>query len=82
MSERLERITGVAADISGLEDETVAYEEQIGRAVSADPEVEELVSRIENEQRERHSNDEIDVPSGDSLAIEFQRFLKQQDRDK
>ena len=54
LSERLERITGVAADISGLEDETVAYEEQIGRAVSADPEVEELVQRIENEQRERH----------------------------
>lgn len=82
LSECLERITGVAADISGLEDETVTYEEQIGRAVSADPEVEELVNRIENEQRERHSNDGIDVPSGDSLAMEFQRFLKQQDRDK
>ena len=38
----------VAADIiSGLEDETMNYEEQIGRAVAADPEVEELVERIE-----------------------------------
>ncbi len=78
LSERLERITGVAADISGLEDETVAYEEQIGRAVAADPEVEELVQRIETEQRER-GHGEVDVPSGDAIAMEFQRFLKNRD---
>ncbi|MBK5111140.1 MAG: PAC2 family protein [Thermoleophilia bacterium] len=80
LSERLEKITGVAADISGLEDETAAYEEQIGKAVSADPEVEELVNRIETEQRSRNEP-EAEVPSGDALAIEFQRFLKQRDSD-
>lgn len=78
LSERLERITGVAADITGLEDETASYEEQIGRAVSADPEVEELVNRIESEQQSRNTHD-IDVPSGEALALEFQRFLKQRD---
>jgi proteasome assembly chaperone (PAC2) family protein len=78
LSERLEGITGVAADLSGLEDETASYEEQIGRAVSADPEVEELVSRIETEQRRRGDGD-TNVPSGDALALEFQRFLKQRD---
>ncbi len=80
LTERLERITGVAADISGLEDETASYEEQIGRAVAADPEVESLVSRIEDEQRGRNDDDEDpEVPSGDALAIEFQRFLKNRD---
>lgn len=77
LSERLEKITGVSADLSGLSEETAAYEEQIGRAVSADPEVEELVSRIENEQRKRGEG-EPDVPSGEALALEFQRFLKNQ----
>ena len=77
LSERLEKITGVAADTSGLSEETAAYEEQIGRAVSADPEVEELVSRIENEQRKR-GEEEPEVPSGEVLAMEFQRFLKNQ----
>lgn len=75
LSERLEKITGVSADTSGLSEETAAYEEQIGRAVSADPEVEELVSRIENEQRKR-GEEQPEVPSGEALAMEFQRFLK------
>lgn len=76
LSRRLERITGVAADTSGLEYETTSYEEQIGKAVAADPEVEELVRRIENEQRD--GGEEPEVPSGDDLALEFQRFLRQQ----
>lgn len=80
LSEKLESITRVAADISGLEDETMSYEEQIGRAVAADPEVEELVERIETEQRNRRGP-ELDVPSGDALAMEFQRFLKNRDTD-
>ena len=67
-------------EISGLEDETMSYEEQIGRAVAADPEVEELVERIENDQRSRRGPD-VDVPSGDALAMEFQRFLKDRDSD-
>ena len=63
-----------------LEDETASYEEQIGRAVAADPEVESLVSRIEDEQRGRNEgDDDPEVPSGDALAIEFQRFLKNRD---
>jgi proteasome assembly chaperone (PAC2) family protein len=78
LSERLEKITDVAADLSGLAEETAAYEEQIARAVSADPEVEELVSRIETDQRKR-GEEEPEVPTGEALALEFQRFLKNQD---
>ena len=47
---RLERMTGIAVEASELEEETTDYEEQIGRAVAANPEIEELVERIEAEQ--------------------------------
>ncbi len=80
LSEKLESITRVAADLTRLEDEVISYDDQIGRAVAADPEVEELVERIESEQRTRRGPD-VDVPSGDALAMEFQRFLQQRDSD-
>ena len=47
---RLEGMTGIAVEASELEEETTDYEEQIGRAVAANPEIEELVERIEAEQ--------------------------------
>lgn len=75
---RLEGLTGVAVDATELEEEATSYEEQIGRAIAANPEIEELVQRIENEQNEQLEGDE-DLPSADSLARDFQRFLRQQD---
>ena len=49
---RLEGLTGIAVEAAELEEETADYEEQIGRAVAANPEIEELVQRIEAEQVE------------------------------
>jgi proteasome assembly chaperone (PAC2) family protein len=74
---RLEGLTGIAVDATELEEETASYEEQIGRAVAANPEISELVERIEAEQAEQ-LGDDPDVPSADSIANEFQRFLRQQ----
>ena len=76
----LEQVTGVAADTSELEREVIEYDEQIDRAVAADSDVEELVSRIEEQQRSRVEAS-LDVPSGDAIAREFQRFLRQRDSD-
>ena len=73
---RLEGLTGIAVEASELEEETTDYEEQIGRAVAANPEIEELVSRIEAEQADLLS-EEGELPSADTLAREFQRFLRQ-----
>jgi len=73
---RLEGLTGIAVEASELEEETTDYEEQIGRAVAANPEIEELVERIEAEQVDMLA-DEPDLPSADSIAREFQRFLRQ-----
>jgi proteasome assembly chaperone (PAC2) family protein len=74
---RLEGLTGIAVEASDLEEETTDYEEQIGRAVAANPEIEELVSRIEAEQVDLLSAEGEELPSADTLAREFQRFLRQ-----
>ena len=74
---RLEGLTGIAVEARELEEEADSYEEQIGRAVAANPEIAELVERIEAEQVEQLSDGE-DLPSADSIAREFQRFLRQQ----
>jgi proteasome assembly chaperone (PAC2) family protein len=73
---RLEGLVGVAVEASGLEEETESYESQVSRAVAANPEIEELVQRLEEEQAERLDVDE-DVPSGESLARDFERYLRQ-----
>ena len=74
---RLEGMTGLAVEASDLEEETTDYEEQIGRAVAANPEIEELVERIEAEQVDMLADEADELPSADSIAREFQRFLRQ-----
>jgi Uncharacterized protein (ATP-grasp superfamily) len=79
---RLEGLTGIAVDASELEEETTDYEEQVGRAVAANPEIEELVTRIEEQQAEQLTEDGTDLPSADAIASEFQRFLRQRGGDQ
>jgi proteasome assembly chaperone (PAC2) family protein len=78
--QRLDDFTGLEVDTSELEDAIERYERQVNRAVSANPEIEELVQRLEEEQ---DTNPELteDVPSGDAIARDFQRFLRQQGSD-
>jgi proteasome assembly chaperone (PAC2) family protein len=78
---RLEGLVGVAVEASGLEEEAESYESQVSRAVSANPEIEELVQRLEQEQSERLDILEDDVPSGEALARDFERYLRQQGND-
>jgi proteasome assembly chaperone (PAC2) family protein len=73
---RLEGLVGVAVEASGLEEESDSYESQVSRAVAANPEIEELVQRLEAEQRESLDVEE-DLPSGESLARDFERYLRQ-----
>jgi proteasome assembly chaperone (PAC2) family protein len=74
---RLEGLTGIAIEAVDLEEEATSYEEQISRAVAANPEIEELVEKIETEQTEQFELPE-DVPSAESIARDFQQFLRQQ----
>ncbi len=79
---RLEGLTGVVIEASELEDAMGRFEEQVNRAVSANPEIEELVARLEAEQDDEETRiGPGDVPSGDTIARDFQRFLRQRTDD-
>jgi predicted ATP-grasp superfamily ATP-dependent carboligase len=73
---RLESLVGVAVEASGLEEEADTYDSQVSRAVAANPEIEELVQRLEEEQADRIELED-DLPSGEALAQDFERFLRQ-----
>jgi predicted ATP-grasp superfamily ATP-dependent carboligase len=75
---RLEILVGVSVDATELEEATVEYERQVGLAVQADPEVQAFVERLEASAEEIEGPvDQSDLPSGDALARDFQRFLRQ-----
>jgi len=75
---RVERLIGVSVDVSELETAAADYERQVGLAVQSDPDIRAFVERLE---QAAESDEETiapgDVPSGDTLAREFQRFLRQ-----
>jgi proteasome assembly chaperone (PAC2) family protein len=77
---RLEGLTGVAVEASELEDATERFDEQVDRAVSANPEIEKLVRGLEASQAEElEAGGEV---SADDIAREFQHFLRQRGTDK
>src|SRR6202171_1830708 len=75
---RIEGLVGVSVDVSELESAAADYERQVGLAVQSDPDIQAFVERLEQaaESEESELMPE-DVPSGDMLAREFQRFLRQ-----
>jgi proteasome assembly chaperone (PAC2) family protein len=74
---RLEGLVGVAVEASELEQEAGSFEGQVSNAVAANPEIAEMVRKLEEQQSEQLEVD-VDVPSGESLAREFERYLRQQ----
>ncbi|MDE3070402.1 MAG: PAC2 family protein [Acidobacteriota bacterium] len=75
---KLEGLVGVSVDASDLEGAASDYERQVGLAVQSDPDVQAFVERLEQaveSEEEPLSADEL--PSGDIIAREFQRFLRQ-----
>jgi proteasome assembly chaperone (PAC2) family protein len=75
---KLESLVGVSVDAGELERSAADYERQVSLAVQSDPDVQAFVERLERAAAEEE--DEIaarDLPSGDVLAREFQRFLRQ-----
>jgi proteasome assembly chaperone (PAC2) family protein len=80
---RLETLVGVTVDASSLEEAAVDYERQVSRAVEMDPEVQAFVERLEKAaDEEEGAPDPSQLPSGDVLAREFQRFLRQRGGDR
>lgn len=73
---KFEGLVGVAVDATELEGDAARYERQVSKAVEQDPDVQAFVERLEQAAAEEEPGPE-EVPSGDVLAREFQRFLRQ-----
>jgi predicted ATP-grasp superfamily ATP-dependent carboligase len=79
---KLEGLVGVSVDASELESAAGDYERQVNLAVQSDPDVQAFVERLEAAAEDDEAElRPSDMPSGDTLAREFQRFLKQRGRD-
>jgi proteasome assembly chaperone (PAC2) family protein len=73
----LEGVTGVAVDAGALEDAAGEHERQVAAALERDPAARELVERLEQAADQEAPLDPGGLPSGDALAIELERFLRQ-----
>jgi predicted ATP-grasp superfamily ATP-dependent carboligase len=78
---RVEALIGVSVDVSELESAAVDYERQVGLAVQSDPDIQAFVERLEQATEGDEEVTPEDVPSGDAIAREFQRFLRQRGRE-
>jgi hypothetical protein len=67
----LSRHLGIEIPLAELEDEADAQRARLDAAVAADDDVRELLERMEQ-------NDDAELPSGDDLAAEIERFLRDQ----
>jgi len=74
---RVEGLIGVSVDVSELESAAADYERQVGLAVQSDPDIQAFVERLEQAAESDEESTDETVPSGDMLAREFQRFLRQ-----
>ncbi|MGH2914898.1 MAG: PAC2 family protein [Solirubrobacteraceae bacterium] len=73
---KLEGLVGVAVEASELESAAVDYERQVNLAVQSDPDVQAFVERLEQSAEPDDSAPDA-LPSGDTIARDLQRFLRQ-----
>ncbi|MDQ6605033.1 MAG: PAC2 family protein [Actinomycetota bacterium] len=74
---KLEGLVGVAVDATELETAAADYDRQVNVAVQSDPEVQAFVERLEQAAGTEPNENEGPLPSGDSIARDLQRFLRQ-----
>jgi predicted ATP-grasp superfamily ATP-dependent carboligase len=79
LCERLGDLIGVEVDVEELEEAAQAYEEQVSEAVASDDETASYVEELE--RRSDSIEESTDLPSGDALAAELTRFLRERDEE-
>jgi proteasome assembly chaperone (PAC2) family protein len=77
-------LIGVGADVGELARATLDYEEQVAQIVATDDDVQAYVRLLEERIDERALEEiaEADLPSGESLAQDIERFLRERGDDK
>jgi hypothetical protein len=75
--EALERLTGVAVDTGGLATAAADARARLDELVAANPEHTQMVRQLETVYDDQSAN--LTIPSGDELAAEVERFLRNQE---
>jgi proteasome assembly chaperone (PAC2) family protein len=73
---RLGDLLGAEIDTAELDTAAEAYVRQVSEAIATD---EETAAYVEELERRADEIDESDIPSGDTLAAELSRFLRERD---
>lgn len=76
--EKATGLIGARAEIDDLVGATEVYEERVSEIVAADDDVQSYVKLLEERSDERDEMDPDDLPSGDALAAELERYLRDQ----
>jgi hypothetical protein len=79
---KLEGLVGVAVDGSELESASADYERQVNVAVQSDPDVQAFVERLEQSASSEADDTPATLPSGETIARDLQRFLRQRGGDE
>jgi proteasome assembly chaperone (PAC2) family protein len=78
LCERLGDLIGVEIEVAELEDAAASYEEQVSEAVASDEETAAYVEELEHRADSLEESSEL--PSGDALAAELTRFLREREQ--
>ena len=79
LCERLGEILGTDIDTQELDEAAERYSDQVSEAVASDDETAAYVAELE--QRAELIDEEENLPSGESLAAELTRFLREREAD-
>jgi proteasome assembly chaperone (PAC2) family protein len=74
--EGVSTVTGVRFDTTEVRSGAREFEEQVDQVVAADPRLQQLVEQLEQAADEDRIDDQ-DLPSGDELVAELERFLRE-----
>lgn len=78
LCERLGALIGIEVEADELEEAARSYEEQVSEAVASDEETATYVEELE--RRADQLEETTDLPSGDALAAELTRFLREREQ--
>src|SRR5215212_10408527 len=78
LCERLGSLIGVGVEADELEEAARSYEEQVSEAVASDEETAAYVEELERRADQLEESSEL--PSGDALAAELTRFLREREQ--
>jgi proteasome assembly chaperone (PAC2) family protein len=76
---RLGSLLGSTIDVEELEQAVQSYSDQVSEAVASDPETAAYVEELE--QRTEEIEAEESLPSGDAIAAELTRFLREREQE-